>query len=123
MLSVLERGAWLGTAVRLVSPEWVRSQLEAEGRLTIVDVRGSVEFHGSPGHIPGARSIPAHQLSARSTELERRPGKTVVLVSLSGSRARVVAATLLLAGVSPVCALDGGLRRWIDLGFPLERSS
>jgi rhodanese-related sulfurtransferase len=104
-----------------IEAELLLQELRSGRDIVIVDVRTPPEFEA--GHIPGSRLIPLHQLVARSCELETHRADPVVLVSRNGTRARLADAALRVAGFSEVSVLAGGIRRWRDLGFPVEDAS
>lgn len=108
---------------RTISPELLRQLLASGQRITIVDVRGSAEFHGPSGRLPGARWLPMGQILGRNEELDVHRNELVVVVSRGGRRSQLAAYELELAGFNEVCSLEGGLRRWIELGFPIEHAS
>jgi rhodanese-related sulfurtransferase len=94
--------------------ELLVQEMRSGRKLVIVDVRTKDAFCAH--HIEGARSIPIHQLVARACELDRHT--TVILVSGSGVRAKIAAASLRLAGFAEVATLAGGMKRWSELGLP-----
>lgn len=102
----------------LIDPELLLQELTSGRSLVIVDVRTKAEFCG--GHILGSRLIPLHQLVARTCELATHRADPIILVSHDGVRATIAAGALSLAGFGEVAVLDGGLRRWRELGHPLE---
>ena len=101
-----------------IEPELLMQEVTSGRSPVIVDVRTKAEYCG--GHILGSRLIPLHQLVARTCELSTHRADPIVLVSSDGVRAKIAAGALSLAGFSEVAVLDGGLRRWRELGFPLE---
>jgi rhodanese-related sulfurtransferase len=109
--------------VRTISAERLLHEIESDRRVTVVDVRRCDEYRAAEGHIQGARSIPMHQLVARRRELDEHRQDRVVVVSHLGFRARVAAFALVLAGFEDAVYLEGGFRRWLELGYPVERSA
>lgn len=101
-----------------IEAELLLQELRSGRDIVIVDVRTPPEFEA--GHIPGSRLIPLHQLVARSCELETHRADPVVLVSRNGTRARLADAALRVAGFLEVSVLAGGIRRWRELGYPIE---
>lgn len=132
------RAAWIpadqpscevkGTAgnvnAELVKPISVEALAEALGggtRPVIVDVRQPAEQTGELGQIAGARSIPLGELPRRLDELAGLEGSPIVTVCKSGGRSATAAAVLTVAGFTDVRSLDGGMRRWNELGMPVSR--
>lgn len=104
-----------------IEPELLLQKLRSDCALVIVDVRTTAEFHG--GHLPGSRWIPLHQLVARTCEIATHRADTIVLVSRGGTRAKIAGGALRLAGFDEVVVLEGGIRRWRELGYPIEEIS
>lgn len=79
----------------------------------LLDVREEDEY--VQGHIPGAVNIPLSELHGRMNEM--RKDKRVLLICLSGGRAKVASKLLSSQGYG-VMVLNGGMRSWKG---PLER--
>lgn len=105
--------------VGLIDPELLFQQLQSGRRITLIDVRRTHELSGPIGRIPGARSLPLHQLGARFSEFACHRSEPIVVISTHGTRSRVAAIELGLLGFEEVMVLDGGLERWRELGFPI----
>jgi rhodanese-related sulfurtransferase len=86
--------------------------------LTLVDVRGSEEFHGPDGHLAGSLFIPLPELQERLAEIP--PERPVVMRCHSGSRSALATQVLIKAGREQVANLRGGLRAWEAEGLALE---
>ncbi|HEX4509826.1 MAG TPA: rhodanese-like domain-containing protein [Burkholderiaceae bacterium] len=106
----------LGGRLAWLDADQVQAGLEA-GTLQVIDVDHSLPFRR--GHLPGARFVAASALLERLPELQRA-GQAVVLASVDGTLAGVVAGELQAAGHA-VGVLLGGTARWKSLGLPLER--
>lgn len=90
-----------------------------EPRPTLLDVRSAPEY--TAGHLPGARLLPAEELSDRLGELEReRPVVTYCTMRHRGSARSERAASLLRGHGYRAWALDGGLPAWVAADLPLE---
>lgn len=105
---------------RAAPPELLAQELASGRTVMILDVRGSEEFRGPKGRLPGARSMPLHQIPARWSELASHRSESIVVVSNRGLRARLAAVELELAGFTEVRYLEGGLHRWRELGLALD---
>jgi len=108
--------------VRAMTPELLRQDILSGRDVTILDVRSSDEFRGSVGHLAGARSLPLTQLRGRRSEVSGLEHRLVVVVSSRGSRAYIATLVLGLVGFDEIAFLEGGMRRWLDLGYPVEYS-
>jgi len=86
---------------------------------SFLDVRSQDEW--DQFHIAGSILIPLDQLQSRLGEL---PGdKEIVVVCLSGHRARSGVDILQQARFKHVYCLGGGLQAWMAANYPIERGS
>jgi rhodanese-related sulfurtransferase len=104
-----------------IDAELLAQELRAGRNIVVVDVRNKDEF--VEGHIHDARSIPIHQLVARACEITTDRSVMIIVVSGSGDRAKIAAASLRLAGYPEVAILAGGMRRWRELDLPVRCTS
>lgn len=79
---------------------------------TIIDVRGSDEYHGELGHIPGSLNIPLADLPNRLAALEPEKQRPIVLVCRTDKRSAKAAVLLSSAGFRAVEVLKGGMEQW-----------
>lgn len=89
-----------------------------QGAVTLVDVRTAEEYAG--GHIPGARSIPLDQLSARMGELAALKDQELFLVCERGGRSLAATQQLSAAGFTHAINVEGGTSAWRQAGYPVE---
>ena len=83
----------------------------------ILDVRTPLEF--SEGHISGARNQDHESVESIADELKKY--KTVYVLCKMGGRAQKAAADLEMAGLTNiVCVSQGGMHRWIEMGWEVE---
>jgi rhodanese-related sulfurtransferase len=84
----------------------------------ILDVRSPEEF--SSGHIKGARNE-GHETVTGIVE-ELKSYDTVYVHCKMGGRANMASETLVGAGLTNiVCVGNGGMERWGEMGWPIER--
>ena len=100
-----------------LTPEWVVSH---SNEVTLLDVRSQEEFEGPDGRISGSMLIPLPELPEHIEALPKQ--RPVVVVCHSGCRSALATKQLLAAGMAKAANLRGGLKRWGDEGYPLERS-
>jgi rhodanese-related sulfurtransferase len=106
-----------------IDAELLLQALRSGWRVTVVDVRPIDEFRGPSGWIDGARWIPIHQLSGRMIELSTHRAELVVVVSRRGHTSQLAARMLAERGFAEPRSLAGGMARWLELGYPVRRSS
>jgi rhodanese-related sulfurtransferase len=95
------------------------TQLVNQNKGVFVDVRDPADY--AAGHIRDARNIPAAELKARSSELDKFKSKTVIVVCSSGSQSARAVSQLKSAGFAEVYSLEGGLAAWQAQGLPTAR--
>ncbi len=91
-----------------ITPDRLQDRLAA-GPVELVDVRTRLEYER--GHIPGARSVPIHELPGRLDELDLDPDALVVAICKTAHRS-VPAVRLLGDAGYDVVQLAGGMNRW-----------
>ncbi|MFT5359205.1 MAG: glyoxylase-like metal-dependent hydrolase (beta-lactamase superfamily II) [Polyangiales bacterium] len=101
--------------VRNVSAETLNREIRAGSPVVLVDVRQPIEFDAT--RISGSRLIPVGELAKRLDELAGLENTPIVTVCSTGGRSATAAAVLTLAGFKQVRTLEGGVRRWNQLGF------
>jgi rhodanese-related sulfurtransferase len=94
-----------------VDPQQAVAMLE-RGEATLLDVREPQEW--SAGHAPQAEHLPLGELDAGAIQ----PGGPVIAVCRSGNRSGKAADLLAAAGV-PVHNLAGGMKGWVQAGYPV----
>ncbi len=84
----------------------------------ILDVRSKDEF--DEGHIKGARNMPHEEVRLIADELSSH---TKVYVHCKmGGRAKAAAEDLVGSGLANiVCVSKGGMHRWAEMGWPVEK--
>lgn len=100
----------------------VKSRAEsADADLLVLDVRERGEYEA--GHIPGAKLLPRGQLELRVNKELPDPTRRIVATCELGYISTLAAATLREMGFQHAVALDGGMKAWRELGYPLEGSA
>ncbi|MEL6615035.1 MAG: rhodanese-like domain-containing protein [Bacteroidota bacterium] len=100
------------------TPEAVRDRRASGETLTLVDVREESEWQA--GRIPGAvhigKGVLERDAETRLPDLDA----TVVLYCGGGYRSALAADALCQMGYTAVESMDGGIRRWRELGYGEE---
>ena len=108
-----------------LSPDRVAAELEA-GSVLLVDIREEHELATTGSIVPsvhaprGLLEFYADPSSPNHLE-ELDPGRRIILASCTGARSALGVETLKDMGFRNVAHLEGGIRAWIDQGFPVER--
>ncbi len=91
-----------------------------EGRndTVVLDVRERDAYQA--GHIPGALHLARGQLELKVDQKFPDPDLEIVTVCEFGKISILAAATLHQIGFRRAVALDGGMKRWIEEGYPLD---
>ncbi len=104
--------------IRETTPEKVRRRQERGERFHLVDVREDHEWQR--GRIAGATHLGRGILER---DVERRipaHDAPIVLYCGGGYRSALAADALRQMGYTSVLSMDGGWRRWTELGYPTE---
>ncbi|MGH3949873.1 MAG: rhodanese-like domain-containing protein [Pseudonocardiaceae bacterium] len=121
MTSVKEMITAAKAGIENLSPAEVAAEVD-EGEVLLVDVREPAETAG--GIIPTAVLAPRGMLEfyadAASPYFNEAfaPSRRVIVYCAAGSRSALAAASLQHLGYRDVAHLDGGLKRWLDEGWP-----
>jgi rhodanese-related sulfurtransferase len=98
----------------LLAPSTAWAMLQ-DGRAQMIDLRGGDE--PDRPRIAGARSIALDELASELETLDRE--RPVVFLSGTGQKAAEAMEVLRSAGMG-ACAVEGGMRAWLDAGLPVE---
>lgn len=104
--------------VRETTPEEVRRRQEAGERFRLVDVREDAEWER--GHALGAIHLGKGVIERDVERVVPDHGEELVLYCGGGYRSALAADTLAKMGYTNVLSMDGGWKRWKELGYPTE---
>ena len=107
--------------VRETTPETVRRRQETGERFHLVDVREDMEWER--GHALGAIHIGKGIIERDIERAIPDRGEEIILYCGGGFRSALAADTLAKMGYTNVVSMDGGWKRWRELGFPVESGS
>jgi rhodanese-related sulfurtransferase len=100
-----------------ITPEELKTRLDAGDRPELLDVREPWEFELA--RIEGARLIPMGELSERVSELD--PEAETVVICHHGNRSAHVARALRQVGFARIFNLDGGIDAYSDVDESVPR--
>jgi glyoxylase-like metal-dependent hydrolase (beta-lactamase superfamily II)/rhodanese-related sulfurtransferase len=104
--------------VSFMSPAELKSHLQADDDLIVLDVREREAYE--KGHIPGGRLLPRGQLELRVNEDLPDPTRRILTYCEFGRISTLAAATLRDIGFLRAIALDGGMKAWCEAGYQVE---
>jgi len=104
--------------IRQTTPEEVKARLDQGEKFVLADVREDNEWEA--GHIRGSTHI-GKGVIERDIE-SKVPDKNteIILYCGGGFRSALAADNLQKMGYRNVISMDGGWRRWNELGYPTE---
>jgi glyoxylase-like metal-dependent hydrolase (beta-lactamase superfamily II)/rhodanese-related sulfurtransferase len=115
--TVAEMLAEATACVPFMSMAELRARVEsAANELVVLDVREKDAYEA--GHIPGARLLPRGQLELRVDKELPDPTARIVTCCEFGRISTLAASTLRTMGFQRAVALDGGMKSWLEAGYP-----
>jgi rhodanese-related sulfurtransferase len=102
--------------IRQTTPEEVKERLDRGENVLLVDVREDNEWERGriPGSIRISKGIIERDIETRIPDRDAE----IVLYCGGGFRSSLAADNLQRMGYTNVVSMDGGWRRWLDLGYP-----
>ena len=104
--------------VRENTPEDVRRKQEADESFYLVDVREDNEWHKA--HVKGAIHLGKGIIERDVEQAILDHDAEIVLYCGGGFRSALAADALQQMGYRNVISMDGGWKRWCELGYPIE---
>jgi rhodanese-related sulfurtransferase len=118
-ISVAQLLADAAAGVPFMAMSEVKQRIGARANdFVVLDVREKDAFEA--GHIPGARHLPRGQLELRVNEAFPDPTLRILTYCEVGKVSTLAADSLRRMGFARVVALDGGMKSWRELGYPVE---
>lgn len=105
-------------SIRECTCEDVRRRRDAGERFVLLDVREDHEW--ARGHLPGAVHLSRGILERDVERLYPDPDTELVLYCGGGFRSALAAESLQRMGYRRPISMDGGWRRWNELGYETE---
>lgn len=112
-----------------ISPQELRTKLDAKEDFVLIDVREAAEFEH--GHINGAHLVPRGIIEAAADisypkhypPLSGAREQQIVVYCATSGRSAMAAAVLQMMGYKKVLNLAGGFTRWETEGLPQVREA
>jgi membrane protein DedA with SNARE-associated domain/rhodanese-related sulfurtransferase len=102
-----------------ITPQELKTMLDAGQDVMVVDVREPIDFEAEPAIIPGALHLTTEELEQRHREIPRERDIVLYCTCPTESSSARVALLLKLRGIERVRPLAGGFHAWRDLGYPM----
>lgn len=106
--------------IRECTVEDVKAMMDRGEAFYLIDVREESEY--AADHLPGAIHLSKGVIERDIERAFPDPATPLVLYCGGGYRSALAADNLQKMGYTNVISMDGGIRRWRQLGLPLERS-
>jgi rhodanese-related sulfurtransferase len=100
-----------------ISPAIANEMILDHPQVVVIDFRTLEEYNGTAGHLAGALSVPLDSIETRLTELVPYTNSTILVYGSTGDEAERGATLLVAAGFRNVIVIQGGIDRWIELGY------
>lgn len=107
----------------VVRPQVANEMILDNPQIVIIDFRPTDEYRGNVGHLAGALSVPLDSIEQRLSELVPYTNTTVLVYGGTVDEAQRGARLLVVAGFRNVVLINGGIDRWIELGYKTVTSS
>jgi len=105
--------------IRETTPEEVHRRQQAGERFHLIDVREDHEWQA--GHARGAVHLGKGLIERDIERTIPDRDAPIVLYCGGGYRSALAARALGQMGYTNVLSMDGGWRRWTELGYPIEQ--
>jgi rhodanese-related sulfurtransferase len=121
--SLVERGMARLIGVGTIDARPARELMRrgGAGAPVLLDTRDADAF--KEGHIPGSVSLALDQIDGYLAHTRPSKNRPVIAVCYSGHASQVVAAIAAAHGYERAYSLAGGIERWRELGFQVERGA
>jgi rhodanese-related sulfurtransferase len=88
-------------------------------KAAVLDLRPEEAFKA--GHLPGAKHVPANEMTAKIEKLKLDRKNPLILVCETGASSRKAIAEVQKMGFAEVGTLDGGVQAWQAAALPLVK--
>lgn len=104
----------------MMDTETLKTRLDADEDMLVLDVRTADDFSGEQGHIHNALNLPVEELPARMGELSDYIEKTIAIVCRTDRRSAKAAQLLARQGYADVHIVRGGMTLWNKAGYAVD---
>ncbi len=103
--------------VKSISPEQAKEMIGKDKDVYILDVRTEKEY--DKVHLKGANLIPIQELNENIQKIPK--DKKVIIHCAKGKRSEKAYDILKDKGLKELYHLEGGIRKWQEKGYPVEK--
>ncbi|MBT5550582.1 MAG: rhodanese-like domain-containing protein [Nitrospina sp.] len=105
--------------MEIISIDELHDQVQEMGENNLIlDVRSPEEY--SAGHIEGSQNTPHEEVSGIAEDLKAYDN--VYVHCKMGGRAKMASQALINSGLDNiVCVGNGGMERWMQMGWPVQK--
>lgn len=103
--------------IKNISPKQAKELIEKEKDVYILDVRTEKEY--DEVHLKGAHLIPIQELEKNIQKIPK--DKKIIIHCAKGKRSEKAYDMLKDKGLKDLYHLEGGIRKWQDEGYPVEK--
>ena len=103
--------------IKTVSIEEIRKLMDSKQDCQIIDVRETAEHESI--RIPGAKLVPLSEIDQKFNLIDKK--RSTYLHCGVGKRAQKAAEYLSTLGFKELHVVDGGIKAWIEAGYPVEQ--
>ena len=105
--------------MEIISIDELQAKLQHIGENDLIlDVRSAEEY--AAGHIKGSQNTPHEEVNGIAEDLSSYDN--VYVHCKMGGRAKIASQNLINTGLDNiVCVGNGGMERWIQMGWPIEK--
>jgi rhodanese-related sulfurtransferase len=106
--------------VKVIPPSKLKSMIDEDEDFYLLDIREPDQIgHGEIFHLDQIR-ITRGYLEFKIENLVKDKGAPIIVYCCTGKRGILAAKTLQDMGYTNVMSLDGGIRKWVEDGYPLD---
>lgn len=105
----------------VLSVETLKSKIDQNQEVYVLDVRKAKDFVDEQGHISQAHNIPVEDLSQHLSELAEYRERPIAIICRTDKRSLKASRLLLQKGFTNVYVVKGGMTDWNFKGFAVER--
>lgn len=101
----------------LLSPTVAHEMILDTPQVVVIDFRPESEYNAEQGHLAGALSVPLDTIETKLPELLPYASSTILVYAANDEDAARGARLLVASGFRNVIVIQGGIKRWIELGY------